>query len=317
MANPLLNISDIRVNGGTQSRAAINKEVVADYAEAMRDGAQFPAIVVFYDGSSYWLADGFHRYEAFARAEKYEVPAEIHQGTQRDAILYSVGANAQHGLRRSSDDKRRAVQVLLNDPEWSSWSNREIARQCGVSDWLVRDLRNSLTASSRSEKRTYTTKHGTQAEMKTENIGVQSKRDQKTVVSESPDILPADGQAEAAQSKHDQEFTEPDDPVEAQLRKDFAALSEDGWADAYVGLMVENMELRDLNKTQAATIRELNSRLKEFDGDQSATIRKLQKQIRHKESEMFRANDKADRAMARAKALEKRVSELESLGMAL
>ena len=29
-------------------------------------------------------------------------------------------------------DKRRAVETLLNDAEWATWSDREIARQCGV-----------------------------------------------------------------------------------------------------------------------------------------------------------------------------------------
>ena len=112
-------IADIRVNGGTQSRANINRDAVADYAESMESGAQFPPIVLFYDGHAYWLADGFHRYEAYARANRHEVLADVRQGTQRDAILYSVGANAAHGLRRTSEDKHRAIMVLLNDPDGS------------------------------------------------------------------------------------------------------------------------------------------------------------------------------------------------------
>src|SRR5690606_34524473 len=119
-------------DGGTQSRASINREVVADYSEVLRSGGVFPPIVVFFDGRSYWLADGFHRYEAYAHIGAYEVPAEIRQGSQRDAVLYSVGANSAHGLRRSNDDKRRAVLTLLSDPEWSAWSDREVARACGV-----------------------------------------------------------------------------------------------------------------------------------------------------------------------------------------
>jgi len=33
-------------------------------------------------------------------------------------LLYAVGSNATHGLRRSNADKRRAAQMLLEDPEW-------------------------------------------------------------------------------------------------------------------------------------------------------------------------------------------------------
>jgi hypothetical protein len=55
------------------------------------------------------------------------------QFNRRDALLFSVGANAIHGHRRTNEDKRRAVDVLLNDPEWRVWNDSEIARRCGVS----------------------------------------------------------------------------------------------------------------------------------------------------------------------------------------
>jgi hypothetical protein len=43
--------------------------------------------------------------------------------------------------RRSNEDKRRAVQTLLSDPEWSGWSDREIVRRCGVAPSSVGALR--------------------------------------------------------------------------------------------------------------------------------------------------------------------------------
>lgn len=144
-----IDISLLRVNGGTQSRAEISRTVVADYAEAMGEGASFPPLVVFYDGAEYWLADGFHRYEAYSRAGIYEAIAEVRQGTQRDAVLFSVGANASHGLRRTNDDKRRAVMVLLNDEEWSAWSDREIARRAAVHHDLVGRMRGELSGGKR------------------------------------------------------------------------------------------------------------------------------------------------------------------------
>src|SRR5262249_2804023 len=52
--------------------------------------------------------------------------------TRRDAVLHAAAANAIHGLRPSSADRRRSVQALLEDEEWRNWSDREIARRCGV-----------------------------------------------------------------------------------------------------------------------------------------------------------------------------------------
>lgn len=94
------------------------------------------------------------------------------------AVLHSVGANAQHGQRRTNADKRKAVMTLLNDEEWGQWSDREIARQCAVSKSFVNKLRPSLSTmdSEKSVPRTYTTKHGTVSTMNTQNIGRQISR---------------------------------------------------------------------------------------------------------------------------------------------
>lgn len=153
-----LNISEIRIDGKTQSRVEMNNDVIAEYAAAIQDGAEFPPITVFFDGSSYWLADGFHRLWAHKRAEKNLIKAEVIRGTQRDAILYSVSANASHGLRRSNADKRKAVMTLLEDAEWAAWSNREIARQCGVSDKFVAAVRDPIAAKKQDENRTKSAK---------------------------------------------------------------------------------------------------------------------------------------------------------------
>ncbi len=136
-----LPISSIRMDGGTQTRAALDSTTCAEYADAMKAGAIFPPVTVFHDGTDYWLADGFHRVEGARLAGLQDIPAEIRQGTQRDARLFAVGANQTHGLRRTNADKRRAASALLDDPEWSQWSDREIARRCGVSNQFVSNMR--------------------------------------------------------------------------------------------------------------------------------------------------------------------------------
>jgi hypothetical protein len=72
---------------------------------------------VFYDGAEYWLADGFHRVHAAQKLRRLTIAADVRQGTRRDAVLLSARANAEHGLRRTNEDKRRAVLTLLADPE--------------------------------------------------------------------------------------------------------------------------------------------------------------------------------------------------------
>jgi hypothetical protein len=114
----------------------------------------------------------FHRIIAAEELGLVEITADVREGTRRDAILYAVGANAAHGLKRTNRDKRNAVRLLLKDPEWSAWSNVEIGNRCNVSPEMVRQHRASLpTVGSEPQRRTYTTKHGTTATMQTGNIG--------------------------------------------------------------------------------------------------------------------------------------------------
>lgn len=146
MSKPI-GIDKIRTDGGTQPRSYIDAAVVDDYATAMEDGADFPPPIVFYDGTDYWLADGFHRFEAKRQNGNKTVKCDVRQGTQRDAVLFSVGANATHGMRRTNADKRRAVLVLLNDSEWSTKSDRWIADHASVSNRFVSNLRPTVNGS--------------------------------------------------------------------------------------------------------------------------------------------------------------------------
>jgi len=169
-----LTLDQIRIDGGTQPRVAIDEQIVAEYAELYSTGVDLPPVTVFFDGATYWLADGFHRYWANKRIDCEHVFAHVHQGTQRDAILHSVGANADHGLRRTNADKRKAVLTMLEDEEWSRYSDHEIARRCSVTQPTVTrhraSLINCISENPSSEPRTYKTKHGTVARMKTGNI---------------------------------------------------------------------------------------------------------------------------------------------------
>ena len=187
-------VTAIRANGGTQMRAGLNAETVSEYAAAMLEyggWGKFKPIEVYHDGTTYWLADGFHRVAAAKEAGIDVALAIVHAGDQRKAILHAAGANADHGLRRTNADKWRSAETLLTDREWNGWSDRDIARACNVSHTFVGIVRAKLgnvdrpqyappplpvdpslsTVDSENTERTYTTKHGSVATMNTANIG--------------------------------------------------------------------------------------------------------------------------------------------------
>lgn len=139
-----LPLKDIRLDGGTQMRVEMNEATVSQYAEDAAAGVKFPWVVAFDDGENVWLSDGFHRFKGFEQAGLEEITCDVRLGTLRDAILFAAGANAAHGLRRTNEDKRKAVQALLNDEEWGKWPDAQIAKQCGVSQPFVSNLRRIL-----------------------------------------------------------------------------------------------------------------------------------------------------------------------------
>lgn len=136
-----LAIDDITQDPQCQPRQRLDESTITEYAQAMHDGATFPPVTVYQEGATYWLADGFHRVAGAQAAGITEINVDIRPGRIRDAMLHAVGANATHGLRRSNTDKRRAVETMLTDDEWSRLSDREIARRCAVTHPFVAKLR--------------------------------------------------------------------------------------------------------------------------------------------------------------------------------
>ena len=146
-----IKLTNINLNKSTQARIKINSEIVSEYAELIKNGTHFPPIIVFEDitGKKH-IADGWHRFKATKSAKIPEIECEIKQGSLRDAILFSLSANSTNGLRRTNEDKRKAVLTLLNDDEWKNYSTRQIGELAGVSNATVSRIKNE-TGTSTSE----------------------------------------------------------------------------------------------------------------------------------------------------------------------
>lgn len=145
-----IQLDKIDIYGGTQTRIATNDDAISSYAEDMVAGAEFPPIVLYFDGAKYWLADGFHRYLARMRMKSATIRAEVRDGGRTDALVHALGANATNGLYRSSADKRSAVEIALE--EWPDRSNGALAEMCRVSTDLVRKVRHEMEKLNRIDE---------------------------------------------------------------------------------------------------------------------------------------------------------------------
>ena len=189
----IIEISSITLDTKLQPRLSVSNSIIAEYRELWESGVQLPPVQVVSDDETFWLVDGFHRVESAKRAGKTEIEANIERGDYRTAMLRAASANATHGLRRTSAEKRLQVQRLLEDSEWVAWSDRTIAEICVVSPPFVKSVRDTL-GQAQVEK-TYRTRQGGISTMNTAPIAESNKtRDREVIVLEKEEV-PTSAQA--------------------------------------------------------------------------------------------------------------------------
>jgi vacuolar-type H+-ATPase subunit I/STV1 len=216
---------------------------------------------VFHDGANYWLADGYHRYFANKKAGFLDIEANIHNGTRRDAVLFSVGANSSHGLRRTNEDKRKAVMTLLEDLEWSEWSDNEIARYCNVSRMTVARVKKAQNLTQTEVK--YKDKHG--------NVGTMKKKETPEVVSLKPM----------------EKMVEPEEDKLHEMAVAHQELAEEN-AKLLDQLAVKNMEGSEEDKQAAAeTIADLRAQIKTLEAELRA-VKVSRDQLQAKNADMLK-----------------------------
>lgn len=143
-----LHVHQICADDNVQSRFKLSQATVLEYVHLLQEDHKFPPVVVFHDGTNFWLAEGFHRLAAHKQLEREAIPAKVIRGGKREAMLHSISSNSKHGLQPNDLDKRKAVEMLLADPEWSQWSDRAIAEKCGTTGKTVGRMRKRVAASA-------------------------------------------------------------------------------------------------------------------------------------------------------------------------
>lgn len=127
-----------------QMRPGLNQKTVERYSELLSDGVSLPPAVIVTDGKKNWLAHGWHRDAASAKAGLGELHCEVRRGTFRDAWLIALGANQDNGLPRDDATIAKVMKEAFRDEEVRGWTDRRIATACGVSYETVRRWRKKL-----------------------------------------------------------------------------------------------------------------------------------------------------------------------------
>ena len=113
MEEKLLKIKQIKIDESIYPRNKWGWQTSYDYAESMKTGAQFPAILVGLANSQYYLIDGRHRLEALKMNKKDHVQAEILRGlSKKEMFVEAIKRNIQHGRQLSMQDKIKVAARL-------------------------------------------------------------------------------------------------------------------------------------------------------------------------------------------------------------
>ena len=178
-------ISDVIVDSRYQFRESTDPELVQDYTMQIINGVEFPPVEGFRTEGGLLLVDGFQRLEAMKIADKRKIQVRIHEGNERDALLYALAANKTHGARLSNADKRKKGMFVLHDPELSLLSDNKLAELTGITQQALSNWRRELKAEqlARGEEvstiRRVVTKAGRSYNIETKNQGRPKKSDSK------------------------------------------------------------------------------------------------------------------------------------------
>ena len=142
-----LNIAELVADPKYQQRVGEDKSAIDDLATAYRNAEAIPPIdVVNIDGKNF-IVDGFHRFFGAQKAGITSLQCHVEVATEEQALIKSLGANSKNlALKRTNDDKRKAVTTALTCRDFNSKSNREIAAICKVSPGLVDKVAKELEA---------------------------------------------------------------------------------------------------------------------------------------------------------------------------
>ncbi len=152
MAQQKIKLSDIRLDGNTQHRK-LNEPAVRDYSLLMKEGHKFPPVEIVFDGTDYWLWDGFHRVEAARRGGAETIIANVVRNSHEHAVLLSYGANSQHGRPRQDGEIQTIIRKMMGSTQYDGWTDQAYAETVGASRFYINRVRNTKPRETKKKKK--------------------------------------------------------------------------------------------------------------------------------------------------------------------
>lgn len=261
-------LTNIKIDGGTQCRKSVDPHWVKGMVDNMKQDVEYDPVEARFDGTVYWLTDGFHRYHAYTQLGIKEIDVAHLPGTQFDAQLDALAANEKHGKPLSREDKENKVLMALENPLVTDKSDYAIAKLCKVSKSFVGAIRRPETKQKQAEaKKQHILKKAQEIRENTDEKAPVNSSQTTPDSSQTTNLAPAGGEyPDEAELLANQKKQEADMEMVANLLD----------ADDKMG------HLFDENKRLAHLVVMKDLRIKELMNEKSAAVKMvkdLQKQL--------------------------------------
>ncbi len=105
--------------------APLDEQIVASFIQEIEPTRSCSALNACFDGTDYWLFDGYHRLEAMRRIGFNTCLVQIYNGSRRDAFRRYIKDKLRCAHTKTF---KHCIQILSEDQEWSNLDAIELAR---------------------------------------------------------------------------------------------------------------------------------------------------------------------------------------------
>jgi transposase len=174
---PMLDIDSIVLDERILTRDFV-EDVAVDYSVKMKEGVQFPPIVVFEIDGKNCLSSGQHRYHAHKLNGALQIDSVVKQGTVDEAWMFGLQDNATHGHKPSKRDNENAVRRITKHPIYGGMTNTQIAKVLGVTAMTVGRIKKKIQdeLDATDTVKTYTDKNGNERKVDTAKLVTKKKK---------------------------------------------------------------------------------------------------------------------------------------------
>lgn len=198
MRTLLVFLADVDFDNSPHVRAETRQDLITEYAEAYKakEGMAPPDLFKIQGSPHLLIGDGRHRLLAAKEIGLKQLACSVHDGSVDDCVMFALGSNRTHGLRRSTQDKHACVHTAIG--RFPKYSDNRIAEACHVSNHLVADIRKEMETNGHVKPEPTRECADNVARPAKQTVRAAAKSDLEN--SKSPDVMQASEQIKAALS---------------------------------------------------------------------------------------------------------------------